>query len=78
MRSRIIKKKTTMNQEMENNLHPKERGLIKKLRSDYRYGEVTIEMRGGVPVRIAEAVSYEKVDDIPKKSLDEFPGGGKM
>ncbi len=67
-----------MNQEMNNKLHPKERGLIKRLRQDYRYGEVTIEMRGGVPVRIAEAISYEKVDGVPDSGLDEFSGGGKM
>lgn len=68
----------TMNQEMNNKLHPKERGLIKRLRRDYRYGEVTIEMRDGVPVRIAEAVSYDKVEGIPNSNLDDFKGGGTM
>lgn len=54
-------------------LHPKERGLIRRLRQKrYEYGEIVIEMRSGVPVRVAQERTYEKVDDVPGDEFDRF------
>ena len=41
-------------------LHPQEADLILRLREKHKWGEVTIEMRDGVPFRLARYVEYEK------------------
>lgn len=43
-------------------VHPKEKDLLKKIREEYRYGEVTIYTRDGLPYRLKERVVYETLD----------------
>lgn len=42
-------------------LHPKEIKLLKRLRDEHPWGELTIEMRAGVPDRIVTVVNYKKM-----------------
>ena len=39
-------------------LHPHEMELLHKLRTQWRFGEVTIVMRDGVPVRLRRVVEF--------------------
>ena len=43
-------------------LHPKEEQLIKYLREKFRYGEVVVLMRDGLPSRIARTVEHVSID----------------
>lgn len=46
-------------------LHPKELDLIKHIRSSLRFGEVTIQVRDGLPVqliRIQEFINLKSLD----------------
>jgi len=45
-------------------LHPKELELICNLRKNWRFGEITIIMRDGLPVRLRRIVEFE---DLEKK-----------
>lgn len=58
-----MQKITTMksNREQLGDLHDKEISLILHLREKCKWGEVTIEMRAGLPDRISEVVRYNKV-----------------
>lgn len=40
-------------------VHPNEEWLINKWREKYRYGEITIIMQDGLPVRIKQAITVE-------------------
>ena len=40
-------------------VHPHEEWLIKKWREKYRYGEITIIMQDGLPVRIKQSFAVE-------------------
>lgn len=42
-------------------LHKKEIELIKRLRKKHKWGQVTIEMRAGLPNRLVKVVEYEKM-----------------
>lgn len=42
-------------------LDPREADLILKIRDKYQYGEILIECRDGLPMRIGKTVSYEKL-----------------
>lgn len=44
-------------------VHPLERELLSRIRTKFRFGEVRIETRDGLPYRIAEVVSYEKLSE---------------
>ena len=46
-----------------NDLHPKEKDLIEQIRNKYRYGEVTIITRDGLPDRIKVITEYKKLDE---------------
>ena len=46
-------------------LHPTEWDLIQKIRNKFRYGEVVIECRDGLPFRVGQTVVYEKLSTIP-------------
>lgn len=39
-------------------LHPQEMELIKNLRSKWRFGEVTLVMRDGLPYRLRRIVEF--------------------
>jgi hypothetical protein len=43
-------------------LHPSEMQLIRNLRKNWRYGEVTIVMRDGVPTRLKRIVEFADLD----------------
>jgi len=45
-------------------LHPNELWLIKKIRQKYRFGEITIIIRNGVPLRIKKGY----LDDDPRNN----------
>lgn len=42
-------------------LHPLEANLIKEIRERFRYGEITIECKDGLPNRIGKAFVWEKI-----------------
>ena len=42
-------------------LHPNEMQLLKILRSKFRYGDVTIIMQDGLPVRIKRITEFENL-----------------
>lgn len=42
-------------------LHPLEADLILKIRNRFRYGELVIECRDGLPFRIGKAFVWEKL-----------------
>lgn len=42
-------------------LDPREADLIQRIRSKYQYGEIIVECRDGLPVRIGKTVTYEKL-----------------
>lgn len=50
-------------------LHPKEAELINRIRNKHRWGEILIEVRDGLPVRIGKTVTYESLDG-PKLSTE--------
>lgn len=41
---------------------PQEADLINKIREKYRFGEIVIECKDGLPYRIGKSVVYEKLD----------------
>jgi hypothetical protein len=43
-------------------LAPQEVELIHNLRKNWRYGEITIVMRDGLPVRLRRIVEFEDLD----------------
>ena len=44
-------------------LHPKELQLIKSLRNNWRYGEVVILMRDGLPYRLRRVTEFIDLND---------------
>ncbi len=52
-------------------LHPTEQALILRIRNKYRFGEITIEVRDGLPDRIVKEVSYDRVVFPETLSTDE-------
>ncbi len=54
-------------------VHPAEQDLLLKIRSRFRFGEIRIETRDGLPDRIGQALVWEKVSTpvIPNPELDE-------
>lgn len=42
-------------------LHPLEVELINRIRNKYQWGEILIEIRDGLPVRIGKTVVYESL-----------------
>ena len=42
-------------------LHPKELAMLRRLRSKYRFGEVTIIMHEGIPKRFKRVVENEEI-----------------
>lgn len=42
-------------------LDPREADLINKIRTKYQFGEIIIECRDGLPMRIGKTVTYEKL-----------------
>jgi len=47
-------------------LHPYEMELVKQLRSRFRFGEITIIMRDGVPVRWKRITEFDDLDKLGK------------
>lgn len=43
-------------------LHPLEVELIQKIRNQYKWGEIILEIRDGLPHRIGRTTIYEKLD----------------
>jgi len=43
-------------------LDPKEVELIKRIREQYRWGEIIVECQNGLPWRIGKTTIYEKLD----------------
>jgi len=43
-------------------LHPNEMQLLKMLRTRFKFGDVTIRMRDGVPFRLVRIQEYEDLD----------------
>jgi hypothetical protein len=41
------------------NLHPNEISLLEKIRTKYRFSEITIIVQDGIPLRIKEVVTSE-------------------
>lgn len=42
-------------------LHPSEVQLIEKIREHYKFGEIIVECRDGLPFRIGKSITYEKL-----------------
>ena len=42
-------------------LHPQEADLINQIRNRFRFGEVLVETRDGLPYRIGRTTVYEKL-----------------
>jgi hypothetical protein len=45
-------------------LHPNEMELIRRLRTSLKFGEMTITMRDGLPVKITRIVEIENLNTI--------------
>ena len=50
-------------------LHPQEAWLIRRIRSNYRWGEIIVETRDGLPARIGKTTVYEKFGYPQKNDL---------
>lgn len=59
------------NKEDLGEMHPMEVDLILILRSEYRFGEVTIEMRDGLPQYLLRTVVRKKLGNLqsPKREI---------
>lgn len=44
------------------NLHPNEMQLIKAIRNNWRFGEVVIKVRDGLPVRLVRVQEFISLD----------------
>lgn len=53
-------------QELIIDLHPKEVALLLALRHKFPFGDVTIKMKDGVPMRISKAYEF---DDLTPPSI---------
>ncbi len=42
-------------------LHPFEVELIQRIRDKYRFGEITIEIRNGLPDRVVKEIHFERL-----------------
>jgi hypothetical protein len=42
-------------------LAPQEADLIKKIRTQYQFGEIIIECKDGLPYRVGKTVVYQKL-----------------
>lgn len=51
---------------------PQEQELLLRIRTRFRYGEIRIETKDGLPYRIGAALSWEKVDEpvYPQPDID--------
>ena len=49
-------------------LHPNEIRLLTRIRDDYKYGEITIKIQDGVPLRINKGIIAE---DLSQKDDEE-------
>lgn len=45
-------------------LHPKELALILSLRKKWRYGEVVLIMRDGLPQRLKKVTEFDDLDEV--------------
>lgn len=54
-------------------LHPFELWLVNKWRKKYRYGEITVSISDGIPVRIVRAFANE----TPQNDLDNNQHGNR-
>lgn len=52
-------------------LHPTEVDLIQRIRKEYQFGEIIIECRDGLPVRIGKTVVYKKLSTEFNALTDE-------
>ena len=43
-------------------LHPAELDLIKKLRKQFRFGDITIKMKDGLPMRLMRITEFADLD----------------
>lgn len=50
-----------MQQKITMELHPLEVELIKAIREKYKWGEIIIECREGLPQRVAKTTVFEKL-----------------
>jgi hypothetical protein len=48
-------------------LHPMEVELLQRIRNKYRFGEIVIECRDGLPFRIGRTTVYEALFDSKDK-----------
>ena len=48
-------------------LHPQEIQLLKSLRHNWRFGEVTILVRDGLPFRLLRSLTFARNDTYPQK-----------
>jgi len=45
------------------NLHPKEVQLLKSIRNNWRFGEITIITRDGLPVRLRRVIEFDDLQN---------------
>lgn len=50
---------TSKNEDDIKELHPKERELLRLIRTRFRYGRLTIITHDGVPQKVEETVKYD-------------------
>lgn len=65
----MMKTQIKPNNEEVGELHPMEKDLILILRNEFRFGEVTIEMRDGIPQYLLKTIVRRKLGKfmVPKK-----------
>lgn len=49
-----------------NELHPKEVALLLSLRNKFRYGDVVVKMRDGIPQRLSKVTEFDDLGPIPE------------
>ena len=51
-------------------LHPNEIRLLTKIREDYKYGEITIKIQDGIPLRIEKGMISENLSQKDEAETD--------
>ena len=60
-----------MQSKVQMELHPLEANLINLIRSRFKFGEISVECRDGLPSRIGKAFVWEKIPIDPVKEEPE-------
>lgn len=56
------------------NLHPKEVQLLKSIRNNWRFGEITIITRDGLPVRLRRVIEFDDLQNTWQEKIICYNG----